>query len=69
LIKLDEFHKRGIGKDLEGPVSELPGMVVKKEEIIEGQKGVIELIDAKVQSVDASLFTIPNDYTEMKQNN
>lgn len=66
LIKLDEFHKRGVGKNLEAQVAGLPGMVVKREEIIEGQKEVVELIDAKVQPVDASLFAIPNDYAEQK---
>ena len=62
LLRLDEFHKQSVGQDFEPSLAVLPGMVIKREEIIENQKVTIELISARVQQVDASLFVIPNDY-------
>jgi Domain of unknown function (DUF4412) len=66
LIKIDDFENRGPGRDLEPSVARLPGMVIKREENIESQKIVVDLISVKVQPVEASLFEIPNDYKEHK---
>jgi hypothetical protein len=66
LAKLDGYHKQGVEKNFEPSVATLTGMVIKREEIIEGQKEVVELISAKVEPVDSSLFVIPSDYKEFK---
>ena len=66
LVKLDEFHKQGLDGNIEPAVAGLPGMVIKKEVAIESQKVVVQLISAKVQPVNTSLFEIPSDYTGPK---
>ena len=66
LEKLDEFNQKGLGRYSEAPVAGLSGLVIKKEQIIRSQKVITELISAKVQPVNASLFEIPSDYSEFK---
>ena len=66
LLRLDEFRRQGLDKMNEPPVAGLPGMVVKKEQIIRGQSRVVKLIATKTEPVEASLFEIPSGYTEYK---
>ena len=52
----------GLGPDPE----QMPGMVVKSEVKVLGQPVTTELVSAKEEEVDASIFAVPTDYKEMK---
>jgi hypothetical protein len=45
----------------------LPGMVVKTQMEMNGQKVTSTLVSAKESSVDASIFQTPKDYQQMTQ--
>ena len=48
-------------------VNTLPGMVVKTQMEMNGQKVTSTLVSAKESSVDASIFQTPKDYQQMNQ--
>jgi len=48
-------------------VNTLPGMVVKTQMEVNGQKITSTLVSVKEDSVDASIFQTPKDYQQMTQ--
>jgi hypothetical protein len=46
--------------------SEFPGMIVKSEMTAMGKTSVTELVSAREEILDASLFKGPEGYSEMK---
>ncbi|HCN27372.1 MAG TPA: hypothetical protein DIT64_00985 [Verrucomicrobiales bacterium] len=46
--------------------ADFPGMVIKSEMTVMGKSNISELVSAKEENVDDSVFTIPEDYNEMK---
>jgi len=66
---LAKFQKGGLAdmtKAFSPDLSALPGVPVKTEVEISGQKIVTELISATEQSVDPGQYQVPAAYTEMK---
>jgi hypothetical protein len=56
-----------MSKDTSPDVGALPGMVVKTQMEMNGQKVTSSLVSVKEESVDASIFEAPKDYHEMAQ--
>lgn len=67
LVKLDQYHHARVSKNvMPADISELPGMVVKKQETQKWGAYTVTLLSAKEGDVDPSLFEVPNDYTARK---
>ncbi len=65
LVRVDQFHSRGLDNGMQPDLGGLPGMVVKNELVIGNQTPiVITLISAKEESANPSVFEVPNDYKE-----
>lgn len=67
LAKLDKFNLSGLHRNAQPQFSQLPGMVVRSETISHGRKSSTTLVSVKVESVDASQFELPADYTPWKR--
>jgi peroxiredoxin len=67
LQKLNESSAASMVKGLGPELGTLPGMVVKSQAEVLGQKVVTTLVSAKVESIDPSAFAVPADYREMTQ--
>jgi hypothetical protein len=65
--KLNNSPVAQMSKDTSPDVSALPGMVIKTQMEMKGQKVTSTLVSAKEESVDASIFEAPKDYHEMVQ--
>lgn len=65
--KLNNSPVAQMSKDTSPDVGALPGMVVKTQMEMNGQKVTSTLVSAKEESVDASIFEAPKDYHEMVQ--
>jgi len=65
--KLNNSPVAQMSKDTSPDVGTLPGMVVKTQMEMKGQKIISTLVSAKEESVDASIFEAPKDYHEMVQ--
>jgi hypothetical protein len=71
LAKLDQYHHNGPGRNSEPIRAELPGMVVKRKEIMGSSKFMNEsvlvstLISAVETNLDASEFEVPADYKNL----
>jgi len=65
--KLNNSPVAQMSKDTSPDVGALPGMVVKTQMEMNGQKVTSTLVSAKEESVDASVFEAPKDYHEMVQ--
>jgi hypothetical protein len=69
-VQMDKLNNSPIAQISKGTapdVSTLPGMVVKTQMEMNGQKVTSTLVSAKEQSVDASIFQTPQGYQEMTQ--
>ena len=69
-VQMDRLNNSPIAKmskDTSPDVGTLPGMVVKTQMEMKGQKVTSTLVSAKEESVDASIFEAPKDYHEMVQ--
>lgn len=69
-IEMDRLNHSTIGelsKRSAPDTSTLPGMVVKTQTEMKGQKVTSTLISATEKSVDASIFKTPKDYKQMNQ--
>ena len=66
LARLDRFNASGPHKGAQPELRLLPGMVVKTEKAAGGRKVTTSLVSASAESVDASLFEMPADYTPWK---
>ena len=66
LAKLRKGGLADMTKGLAPDPGTLPGVPIKTEVEINGQKITTELVSAKDQPVDASQYQVPADYTEMK---
>lgn len=62
LAKLDQFNAAGPHPNAQPPLSSLPGMVMKSEELSGSRQSITTLVSARLQSVDASIFELPADY-------
>lgn len=65
--KLNNSPAARISKGTAPDASTLPGMVIKTQMEMHGQKVTSTLISAKEEPVAASIFEIPKDYQEMTQ--
>jgi hypothetical protein len=65
--KLSNSPVAQMSKDTSPDVGALPGMVVKTQMEMNGQKVTSSLVSVKEESVDASIFEAPKDYHEMAQ--
>lgn len=68
--QMDKLNHSPVAKLSEGAlpdVGALPGMVVKTQTEMNGQKVITTLLSAKEETVDASVFDTPKDYQEMTQ--
>jgi O-succinylbenzoate synthase len=65
--KLNQSPMAQISKGSSPDVNTLPGMVVKTQMEMNGQKVTSTLVSVKEQSVDASVFETPKDYQQMTQ--
>jgi hypothetical protein len=65
--KLNESPIAQLSKGSTPDVNTLPGMVVKTQMEMNGQKVTSTLLSVKEQSVDAFIFDTPKDYQEMTQ--
>lgn len=63
LAKLDRFNDTGPHRNAQPALSPLPGMVVKCEVTINGQKKTTLLVSANVSLLDETWFALPKDYT------
>jgi hypothetical protein len=63
LAKLDRFNDAGPHRNAQPALSPLPGMVVKSELTLSGQKKTTMLVSATVEPADATLFDLPADYS------
>lgn len=63
LAKIDRYNIAGPHKNSQPELSLLPGMVIKTENNLNGQKGTIMLVSANVEPVDASVFEVPAGYS------
>jgi Domain of unknown function (DUF4412) len=69
-VQMDKLNNSPLAQLSKGTVpdvSTLPGMVVKTQMEMHGQKITSTLISATEKPVDASIFNIPKDYQEMTQ--
>ena len=69
-VQMDKLNDSPIAQLSKGSapdISSLPGMVVKTQTEMNGQKVTSTLVSAKEQSVDASVFEMPKGYQEMTQ--
>jgi hypothetical protein len=69
-VQMDRLNNSPVAqmsKDTSPDVGTLPGMVVKTQMEMNGQKVVSTLVSAREESVDASIFQTPKDYQEMTQ--
>lgn len=69
-VQMDKLNNSPIVQMSKGAtpdVSTLPGMVVKTQMEMNGQKITSTLVSVKESSVDASIFQAPKDYKEMTQ--
>ncbi|MGA9777885.1 MAG: DUF4412 domain-containing protein [Limisphaerales bacterium] len=65
--KLNDSPIAQMSKGVAPDVNTLPGMVVKTQMEMNGQKVTSTLVSAKESSVDASIFQTPKDYQPMTQ--
>ena len=65
--KLNDSPVAQMSKGAAPDVNTLPGMVVKTQMEMNGQKVTSTLVSAKESSVDASIFQTPKDYQQMNQ--
>jgi hypothetical protein len=65
--KLNDSPVARISKGTAPDVSTLPGMVMKTQMEMNGQKITSTLVSAQEASVDTSIFETPKDYQEMTQ--
>ena len=68
--QFDKFSKAsaaGIGKGMTPDTSALPGVVVKTEMDLAGNKITSTVTSMKEENVDAAVFDVPKDYQEMAQ--
>ena len=65
--KLNDSPVAQMSKGAAPDVNTLPGMVVKTQMEMNGQKVTSTLVSAKESSVDASIFQTPKDYQPMNQ--
>lgn len=63
--KLQKSALADLGKWMSPELSDLPGMVVKTQMDIGGQKITTTLVSVKEENVDPSVFEVPKDYQEM----
>jgi len=63
--KLNNSPVAQISKGTAPDIGALPGMVIKTQTDMNGQKVISTLLSAKENSVDASIFQTPKDYKEM----
>jgi hypothetical protein len=63
LAKLDKFNTSGPHPNAQPELSGLPGMVMKTEKAIKGQKIIATLVSANANAVDPALFEMPAGYT------
>jgi hypothetical protein len=69
-VQMDKLNDSPVGQMSKGAapdVNTLPGMVVKTQMEMNGQKVTSTLVSAKESSVDASIFQTPKDYQQMNQ--
>ncbi|MGH7992716.1 MAG: DUF4412 domain-containing protein [Limisphaerales bacterium] len=69
-VQMDKLNNSPVAQMSKGAapdVNTLPGMVVKTQMEINGQKVTSTLVSAKESSVDASIFQTPKDYQQMNQ--
>jgi hypothetical protein len=69
-VQMDKLNNSPVAQMSKGTapdVSTLPGMVVKTQMEVNGQKITSTLVSAKESSVDASIFQTPKDYKEVSQ--
>jgi len=67
LEKLGKSVAGGMSRDMSPDISTLPGMVVKSQADMAGQKVITTLISAKEETVESSAFEAPKDYQDMAQ--
>ncbi|HUA39461.1 MAG TPA: DUF4412 domain-containing protein [Candidatus Sulfopaludibacter sp.] len=65
--KLNDSPVAQMSKGAAPDVNALPGMVVKTQMEMNGQKVTSTLVSAKESSVDAAIFQTPKDYQQMAQ--
>ena len=63
LAKVKKSAVGGMSKGMEPDDSALPGMVVKTQAEVLGQKITTTLVSVKEETLDASLFDVPKDYS------
>jgi hypothetical protein len=69
-VQMDKLNNSPLAQLSKGTVpdvSTLPGMVVKTQMVMNGQKVTSTLISATEKPVDASIFQTPKDYQAMNQ--
>ncbi len=69
-VQMDKLNNSPVAQMSKGAapdVNTLPGMVVKTQMEMNGQKVTSTLVSAKESSVDASIFQTPKDYQQMNQ--
>jgi len=69
-VQMDKLNNSPVAQFSKGAapdVGTLPGMVVKTQMEMNGQKITSTLVSAKEESVDASIFETPKDYQEVAQ--
>ena len=69
-VQMDKLNDSPVGQMSKGvapDVNTLPGMVVKTQMEVNGQKITSTLVSVKEDSVDASIFQTPKDYQQMTQ--
>ncbi|HUA68457.1 MAG TPA: DUF4412 domain-containing protein [Candidatus Saccharimonadales bacterium] len=69
-VQMDKLNDSQVAQLTRGTapdVGALPGMVVKTQMEMNGQKITSTLVSAKEEPVDASIFQTPKDYQEMTQ--
>jgi hypothetical protein len=63
LAKIDRFESSGPHKNAQPELSLLPGMVIKTETTANGKTITVNLISARLQPADESLFKLPAGYS------
>jgi hypothetical protein len=69
-VQMDKLNNSPVARISKGTapdVSNLPGMVIKTQMEMNGQKVTSTLVSVHEESVDASIFETPKDYQEMTQ--
>jgi hypothetical protein len=64
LARIDVFNDTGPHRNAQPILSRLPGMVLKTETAVRGAHVTNSLVSVKIESLDASLFVVPTNYTE-----